>query len=397
MIFKWLYLFFLGYTHITVEGFFIERFINICMSKGIVLQNLHRERSTILKAKILKSDFKRIRNIAKKTKCRVHIEKKIGIPFIINKYRKRKVFAIAIGVIAIFLFGITRFIWNIEVTGIEKIPEKEIIALIQEQGIQIGKLKSKLDIEKIINEIRLQRDDISWIGIKVKGTNVIVEIVEATEKPEVIEKDKITNIVSDKKAIISKIVVQNGTARVHVGDEVKPGDLLVEGVMEGKYTGTRSVHAEATISAKISYEKEKKETFIQEVEEKTGNEEKKVEIYIHNFKINFNKGLSNFENYDTIRTSKKIKIFSNYYIPIEIVKIQNIELQKKYKQYTEEELKNKIENSLTKELEEEYKISKYPTENVEKNVIAEPEEDGIKVKVIYTVQEEIGTSEEVVF
>lgn len=397
MIFKWLYLFFLGYVHITVEGFFVERFINICMSKGIILQNLHREKSTILKAKILKSDFKKIKNIAKKTKCRVHIEKKIGIPFIINKYRKRKIFAIAIGVIAIFIFVITRFVWNIEIIGNEKISEQEMIAIIQEHGVEIGKLKSKLNIEKIINEIRLQRSDLSWIGIKIKGTNVIVEVEEAIQKPEVIDKNKITNIVSDKMATISKMIVQNGTARVNVGDMVQPGDLLVEGIMEGKYTGIRKVHAEATILAKIYYEKEKKETFIQEVEEKTGNEEEKIEIFIHNFKINLHKGLSNFENYDTIRTNKKLKIFSNYYIPIEIVKVKNLEVQKKYKKYTQEELTKKVEATLTQELEEEYEISKYPDTDVEKNVTTEIEEDGIKVKVIYAVQQEIGTSEEVVF
>ena len=70
MIFRWLYLFISGYVNIMVEGFFIERFINICMSKRIILQDLQREKSTILKAKVLKSDFKKIRHIAKKTKCR---------------------------------------------------------------------------------------------------------------------------------------------------------------------------------------------------------------------------------------------------------------------------------------------------------------------------------------
>ena len=397
MVFKWLYFFFFGYVHIVVEGFFIERFINICMSKSIILQDLHRQKSTILKAKILKSDFKKIRQIAKKTKCRVHIEKKVGVPFIVNKYRKRKIFAIALFVIAIFIFTITRFIWNIEVIGTKEIKTEEIIALINEEGINIGCLKNKFNIEKIINNIRLKREDISWLGIKIKGTNVIVEVVETIKKPEVIEKDKITNIISDKKAVISKIIVQNGTARVNVGDEVKEGDILVEGVMEGKYTGLRKVHAEATILAKIRYEKEKKETFIQEVDEKTGNEEKKIEIYINNFKINFNKGVSKFEKYDTIRTNKKVRIFSNYYIPIEIVKIQNLELKKKYKNYTDEELKNKIEDILTKQLEEEYEISKYPKEDVQKNITVEKEVDGLKVNVSYEVQEEIGISQEVVF
>ena len=397
MIFKWIILFFYGYANIIVEGFFVERFINICMSKGIILQNLHREKSTILKAKILKSDFKKLKSIAKKTKCRVHIEKKVGVPFILNRYRKRKVFAIALCVIAIFIFGITRFIWNIEVVGNESISKDDIIQEIKKYGIDIGKPKRKIEVEEITNAIRLERDDLSWLGIKVKGTNVIIEVVEATKKPEVIDKNKITNIVADKKGVISKMVIQSGTARVNIGDEVNPGDILVEGVMEGKYTGIRKVHSEADIFAKTYLEKEKKETFIQEIEEQTGNKEKKSEIYINNFKINFNKGVSKFENYDTIRTNKKIRLFSNYYIPIEIVKIQNLELKKYYKQFSEDELKSKIENELTAEFEEEYNISKYDTENVEKEVIVEKEDDGVKVKVIYAVQEKMGTNEEVVF
>ena len=41
----------LGYVNIKVEGFFIERFINICISKKILLWNIKREKSTILYAK----------------------------------------------------------------------------------------------------------------------------------------------------------------------------------------------------------------------------------------------------------------------------------------------------------------------------------------------------------
>lgn len=397
MFFKSLYLFFFGYVHILIEGFFIERFINICMNDNIILQDLHREKGTILKAKILKSDFKKIKKVAKKTKCRVHIKKKVGLPFFINRYRKRKSFAIALVVIAIFIFTTTRFIWNIEIVGNKNVTKEEILLSVKEYGIEVGKMKKDFDFQKITNEIRLKRSDISWIGIKIKGTNLIVEIVEAEEKPEIVDENKITNIVSNKKAIISKIVVQNGTVRINVGDEVKENDLLVEGVMEGKYTGNRFVHAEATILGKIYYEKEKKETFIQELEEKTGNTEKKREIYINNFKINFNKGVSNFENYDTIRTSKKLKLFSNFYIPIEIVTIENFEWKKTYKQFTEEELKDKLEKSLTNALEEEYKISEYPSDMVEKEVVVENEIDGLRVKVIYAVQEEIGKTQEVVF
>lgn len=391
MLFKIIYMFFSGYVTLTVEGFFIERFINICISKKIFLQDIKRENNTYLKVKILKSDFKEIRHIAKKTKCKVKIEKKSGIPFVINRYRKRKVFAVAILVIAIFIFSLTKFIWNIEVIGNEKIPKEEIIELANTYGIKIGKLKSNINIEKISNEIRLKRDDLSWVGITLKGTNAIITVEEAIEVPEIIDKNEVCNIVAQKDAIISKIVVQNGTARVNVGDKVKKGDLLVEGIMESEISEPRFVHAEADVYGKIYFEKEKKELFVQNEKVKTGNEEQKNEICINNFKINLYKRLSNFENYDTIRASKKIKLFSNFYIPIEINKITNIEIKNERKTYSEEELKSKLEKELEEELEKEYKISNYDEKNKKREVVVNNEADGIVLKLIYEIQEKIST------
>jgi len=383
-----------GYIDIKVEGFFIERFLNICRNKKIILQDLQREKSTYLKVKILKSDFKEIRHIAKITKCKVKIEKKSGIPFFINRYRKRKIFAIAVLVIAIFIFILTKFIWNIEVNGNKKIPDEEIIKLASEHGISVGKLKSNIDTEKISNKIRLKRDDLSWIGISIKGTNVIITLEEAIKAPEIIDKNEICDIIATEDAIISKIVVQSGTSRVEVGEEVKKGDLLVEGVMEGMYSGVREVHAEADILGKIYYEKEKKEYFIQNEKRATGNEEKKNEICINNFKINFNKRLLNFKNYDTISSSKKVKIFSNFYLPIEIKTTTYKEYENNQKNYSENELKDKIEKELDEQIELEYEVSKYEEKYIKRDVFTNVDKDGITVKLVYEIQKEIGTKKQ---
>ena len=388
-------MFWAGFVTIEVEGFFIERFINICINKNILLQDLSREMNTYIKVKILKSDFKEIRNIARKTKCKVKIKKKSGIPFVINKYRKRKIFAIAALVIAIFIFIITKFVWNVEIKGNKNIDSDEIKSLIAEFGVYEGKLKSDINIEKINNLIRLNRNDIAWIGITLKGTNAIVEIEETIEKPEIIEKDKVCNIVAAEDAIISKIIVQNGTARVTVGDKVKKGDLLVEGIMEGIYTESRKVHAEATIFGKIICEKEKKEPFLQSEKIKTGNQEEKIEICINNFKINFNKGVSKFENYDTITTNNKLRIFSDFYIPINLNKQTNLEYKIKQKKYSEDELKNKMIDELEYEFESEYEISKYEEKNKKREVYTNIDGDEMTVKLVYEIQKEITAKEEV--
>lgn len=386
-----LYMYFTGFVNITVEGFFTERFINSCFSNAIFLWDLQRENSSFFRVKISVKDFKKIKKIARATKCKVKISNKKGLPILIHKYRKRKILAIAILVIAIFIFVLTRFIWNIDIVGGNNINREEIKTLLAESGIEIGKRKSEFNLDKAINKIRMQREDISWIGIDIKGTNLIVNINEADKSPEVIDVNEVCNIVADKDGEISKLIVKQGTARVAVGDKVKKGDLLVEGVMEGKYTGIRQVHAMADIEVKKYAEKEEKQNLVQQIETKTGNEEKNLEIKFHKFKINFNKRLSKFEKYDTIKTTKKLKFFSNYYLPIEVSKITYLEKNLEQKEYTVPELTDKIKLELEQKLNEELGLEN--ADNVEKNVEVNVEGQEVYVKLIYIMYEKIGTKE----
>lgn len=375
---------------LSVEGFFIERFINICMNKKIFLWNLRRQKGTIVKIRIGLSDFKPIRQIAKQTKSKIKIEQKRGLPFLINRYKKRKIFAITFLVIAILIFLLTRYIWNIEINGLVNIPKEEILLELKNNGIDIGKKISTVNTESIINQIRVNRNDIAWIGIDLKGTNAIIEIVEAEEKPEIIDENKICNIIAKKDGIITKVNVQKGTGRVITGDAVKVGDLLVEGVMEGKYTGNRYVHSQANVYAKVWYTKEKTASLTEEYYTQTGRVENKYQIKINNFKINLNKGVSKFEKYDTMCSNNKIRLFSNLYIPVEIVKISYLETQKHEKEYTIDELTNKLKNELEDELIKELKLEE--NKILEKNYTIYNDKNNVYVKLILVVEEDIGES-----
>ena len=154
------------------------------------------------------------------------------------------------------------------------------------------------------------------------------------------------------------------------------------------------MHAKAEIQAKVWYSK--KETMIlnQEIEEETGNVKNSYGININNFKINLPKGVPNFENYDTINENKKLRIFSNFYFPIEICKTTYKELETKSVTYTKEEAKQILQLKLEEELQNE--IS--DIENiVNKQVNYKEDEEQITVEVIYEVLENIGTNEKIVF
>ena len=383
-----------GYLTISVEGYYIERFINSCMSKKILLWNLKREKSSFLYANIGINSFKKIRKIAKETKCRIQVKEKKGIPFVLNRYKKRKLFFVLLLLLIIVIFCSSKFIWNIQVIGNEKINTEELIQDLNEQGLKTGMRKSKVDTKSIINSIRLKRRDIAWIGIELDGTNAIINIVESDPKPDIINQEDYCNIVSNKTGVITKIIANNGTALVKVGDIVKEGSLLIGGWIEGKFTGTRYVHSSGEIQAKVWYSKKEKMELASSVKNETGEEETKYRIYFNNFKINLGKSIPKFEKYDTISEKKKIKLFSNFYLPIEIEKNLYKEVEIEKIQYEEQQaveiLTEKLEKELLNEILNEENI-------VNKQVNQYKDEGNIEVEVIYEVLENIGTKEKLVF
>ena len=239
MFIKILLSYLIGYITITVEGYYIERFINICRNKKIPIWNLRREKNVRLTLNIGINDFKEITRIGKKTKCKVKIVRKRGLPFIFNKYKKRKIFVGFLFIFIALLIISSNFIWNIEIQIENDQQVENIYQDLIEAGLEVGKQKRKINTKEIINQIRLKRSDIAWIGIEMKGTNAIVKVVKAESKPKIIDDEDYCNIVSDKRGIITKISAQNGTLAVKVGDTVDVGTVLINGWMEGKYTGIR--------------------------------------------------------------------------------------------------------------------------------------------------------------
>lgn len=390
MYIKILIYYILGYVNIVVEGFFIERFINTCISKKIFFWKTNRMKSTAFSANIGIRNYKEVVKIAKKCQCKIRITNKNGLPFLLNKYRKRKIFVLTLGIIIVGIITIFNFIWNIEINGIDGIKQKEIMEFIQNEGINIGKYKNNIDLQSLINKIRIERDDIAWVGMEIKGTNLIINVAEADKKPEIINEDEYCNVVADKDGIIVKVKAQNGTPAVEQGTTVKKGDILIQGWLEGKHTENRYVHAEGEIIAKVWYSEKEKVYYKQTYENQTGNHEKKYALNINNFKINFFKTLSNFENYDTIRTIKKLKITSNFYLPVEIIIDENFEKQNNEIIYNKNEAKEIGIKELKSKLEEQIE-NKENISNIYINTVES--EEYIEVEVIYEVLESIGTKE----
>ena len=383
-----------GYLRIIVEGYYIERFINICRNQNYMMWTIKKANDINIELNIEIKQFRQICKIAQKTQCKIKIKAKRGLPFLLNKYKKRKLFILLLFLILFLIFFSSQFVWNIEITEESGLTIENIMEDIQNAGLKIGTLKDDIDTKEIINKVRLQRNDIAWIGIELKGTNAIVKLVKAEEKPEIVDENEYCNIVSDKNGVITKINAQDGTANVNIGDTVSVGDVLINGWMEGKYTGVRYVHAKGEVEARVWYTMNKTIEYTTTEKQYTGKEDINYGIKVNNFKINFPKGVSKFNFYDTIETENKVKLFSNFYLPISVVKTTYKEYEEIEKTYSLEEAKNlgiqEIEKELKNQIENKENI-------VNKNINTYEHENCIDIYVTYEVLEKIGTNEKIVF
>lgn len=392
MYIKLLFKLLFGYLRIEVEGYYVERFINICTNKKILIWNLKREKGVKLYLNIGINDFKSLSEVARKTNCKVRILKKRGIPFLLNRYKKRKIFAIFLIVMMCAIYISSKYVWNVEILVKDNLNLDNISEDLESAGITKGILKSKIDTDKIINELRLKRDDIAWVGIDLKGTNIKVNIVKADNSPDIINNSDYCNIIASKSGIITKITAQNGTALVTVGDTVQKGDVLIAGYMEGKYTDTRYVHSLGEVQAKVWYEKTKEVKLKEEVHKETGKKENKYEIGFNNWKIKLYGKLSKFELYETNTEESNIKIFKDFYLPISIKKITN-------KEQVVENKENSLQDAIDIGVEVLSKQIESEIENKEtiigKKVKTIEKENSVIVTVTYEAMESIGENQKI--
>ncbi len=93
-----------------------------------------------------------------------------------------------------------------------------------------------------------------------------------------------------------------------------------------------------------------------------------------------------------METKNKIKILNNFYLPVEVKKVTNNEYKLVKREYSKEELEEKILNELKEQMKSEIENK----EIVNEHFTTEQEGEKIKVKLLYEVIEKIGTEEKLV-
>lgn len=338
-----------GAVTVKTEGFFTERFINLCAAENLLLWGIKKEGENVLFANIYAKDFKKIKSAAKKTKTKVKIIKKTGAPFAVHRYKKRR-FAL-FG--AVLFFGGVIFysthLMGIDISGNKATKTEEIFSALKEFGIYKGARLDNIDRKKVQNSIMTKLDTVAWIGINIKGSRAYVEIKERIEKEEPLDFSVPCDLVAACDGIIDELDVREGQTMVKKREFVEKGDLLVSGAVDSVQTGIRYVHSYGEIYALTnkSISREYKKVF----EEKILTGKKRTKISIKSQKSGekiFTPSAIKFEHYESKSKNYDLGGFC-------IEKITYYEQDIKYTEKSEKEILEFGKQELLKEFEKELK------------------------------------------
>lgn len=105
-----------GYVRIRVCGYSPERFLNLCCSHDILIWDLNNCGDTYEMYMSVRA-FRRLKPIVRKTKTKVRIVGRYGLPFFMYRYRKRKMFFAGIVLGSVLIYILSLFVWDIQFEG----------------------------------------------------------------------------------------------------------------------------------------------------------------------------------------------------------------------------------------------------------------------------------------
>jgi similar to stage IV sporulation protein len=251
-----LWLFLRGYVRVSVTGFSIERFLNMATYRGIFLWDILRT-DTGVEMNVSIKGFKLLKNHGRKTKCRTRIIKKHGLPFILHRYRKRKLLLGGVLFFILSLYALSTFVWRVDIVGTNTIDHEKIRTYLAEQGLSVGSFKYFIDSRTLSRELIANFDEIGFADIYTKGTRTTVLLAEAIPQQLRVDRTSPSHVVADRDGLITHITAGAGAPLARAGDIVQSGEMLVSGMLqiqsETEGPAIIYVHAYAEVWARRYY------------------------------------------------------------------------------------------------------------------------------------------------
>ena len=390
------------------------RFVNLCRNNGIELRHLVR-RENAIQMEIDAKSFKKLRPLVRKTHVKIHILNRHGPAFFFYRHKRRWWFLLGMMVFAGMIYILSLFVWQIDIDGNRKYTDALILQALAKMDVKTGCRKSEIDLPKIEEELRIMYNEITWVSASIAGTKLQIELREGdlkisgssgggqtgnvkrvenrennpkTQNGES-ETDLPANLVADEDAIITNLVVRRGTVAVRYGDEVKKGDVLIEGKVyiyneDETLKKVDYLTAEGDVFGKYQELYEKHYQRKHEVRSYTGKNYRELGVAIVGksfclpvWENILKKQLEENTLSEVWSWKKQFRLTPTFYLPFALEYTEYVPYENVVEEYTDEVIKKMAEEELQKYLNE---LEKKGVQIISNSVTISLDADGGHVK-----------------
>ena len=390
------------------------RFVNLCRNNGIELRHLIRKENAI-QMEIDAENFKKLRPLVRKTHVKIHILNRHGPAFFFYRHKRRWWFLLGMTVFAGMIYILSLFVWQIDIDGNRKYTDALILQALAQMDVKTGCRKSEIDLPKIEEELRIMYNEITWVSASIAGTKLQIELREGdlkisgssgggqtgnvkrvenrennpkTQNGES-EIDLPANLVADEDAIITNLVVRRGTVAVRYGDEVKKGDVLIEGKVyiyneDETLKKVDYLTAEGDVFGKYQELYEKHYQRKHEVRSYTGKNYRELGVAIVGksfclpvWENILKKQLEENTLSEVWSWKKQFRLTPTFYLPFALEYTEYVPYENVVEEYTDEVIKKMAEEELQKYLNE---LEKKGVQIISNSVTISLDADGGHVK-----------------
>ncbi len=382
-----------AYVRFTAIGAYQERLISTIIENNIQIYDI-KESKGKLSAVIKASDYLYVCKSAKKYGIRTRVSERFGLYFRLYGYRKRWGLVVGPMCCAAVILILSQFVWDIRISGNDNVSKSQLYALADECGIYPGAYVHNFSVSDFESLGMADIKDLSWISVEREGSRIYIKVKEkALAKPVDIPPEIPCNIVSDYDCQLISATVKRGVLQVKTGDGIRKGQLLISGTVDNNNDGVIHIHAEGELIARCYQTEEFYLTYRQNKRKPVSEEKCSTYLMFGDFSIK-----SPFDNVE-ISDTDDISYREEY----GFINVFGIKTPLRYKKgiYTfyENEQVTYMQEDIINQLNKQ-------RQNFEANFLQDcrvisaipeiiKEKEGIRLKVSYTVDRNIGVKKKI--
>ena len=313
-------------VRLRAEGEKTEAFLNELSRRQIGFRNAASEDGGV-RLTVNRPDLKRAREAAAESGMRLKTLKKSGLFTLPGRLKKRYVLLGMSLALLIWVFHMSNIIWEIKVSGNDKVSSAQILEQLRQLGVGVGENGTRIDNRRIRSLMLERISELSWLTVRVNGSRAEVIVRERRPRPELIRGSDAADITASKTGMIENIAALEGRALVKKGDMVLAGQKLISGELTDLQGETRRVRALGDVWARTWYRLGAQTPAGHYEKSYTGRKRTAVSVKICDLRINlfFDSGIP-YTFYDKMTSEKRTELLGMA-LPFSITKDEYLEYE----------------------------------------------------------------------